>query len=77
MPPIVVAMAHEEGRRHSIRRYRGAPRSNSGDQRRQCGLLVWILLLLFVASNLMLPAVNTAMHERIRDLGWDASVSGP
>jgi hypothetical protein len=31
---------------------------------------IGILLVLFVVSYLMLPAVNAAMHERARHLGW-------
>jgi DoxX-like family len=31
---------------------------------------IGILLLLFVVSYLTLPAVNAAMHNRARDLGW-------
>jgi hypothetical protein len=33
---------------------------------------IGILLLLYVVSYLTLPAVNTAMHKRARDLGWIA-----
>jgi hypothetical protein len=31
---------------------------------------IGILLVLFVVSYLTLPAVNDALHERARDLGW-------
>jgi hypothetical protein len=33
---------------------------------------IGILLLLYVVAYLTLPAVNTAMHNRARDLGWIA-----
>jgi len=33
---------------------------------------IGILLVLFVVSYLMLPAVNAAMHKRALDLGWIA-----
>jgi DoxX-like family len=31
---------------------------------------IGVLLLLFIASYLTLPAVNAALHTRARDLGW-------
>ena len=33
---------------------------------------IGVLFLLYVVSYLTLPAVNAAMHERARDLGWIA-----
>jgi len=35
-----------------------------------CAIPIGILLLLFVASYVTLPAVNAAMHKRAVDLGW-------